>query len=46
VLKNYKDVKKRWKEYFEKLLNEECPREAVEDGWRGYFLARRFNIFN
>jgi len=24
-------VKKRWKEYSEKLLNEEYPREAVKD---------------
>ena len=27
VLTRHEDVKKRWKEYFEKLLNEEFPRE-------------------
>ena len=30
VLTNDEDVKKRWKEYFEKLLNEEYPKEALE----------------
>jgi len=30
VLTNDDDVKKRWKEYFETLLNEEYPKEALE----------------
>jgi len=31
VLKNDENLKKRWKEYFEKLLIEEYTRKAVED---------------
>lgn len=27
---NYEDLKNRWKEYFEKLLNEDYPGEAVD----------------
>jgi len=30
VLRNYEDVKKRWKEYVERLLNKEYPKEALE----------------
>lgn len=42
VLANVKDVKKRWKEYFEKLLNKECPREVIESR----SLEQRFDKFN
>lgn len=31
MLTNDEDMKKIWKEYFEKLLNEEYLKEAVED---------------
>jgi len=31
LLTNNEDVKKSLKEHFEKLLNEESPKEAVED---------------
>jgi len=30
VLTNDEDVKKRWKEYFERLVNEEYPKEDLE----------------
>lgn len=32
VLRNQKDIKDRWKEYFEALLNEENEREIFEEG--------------
>lgn len=30
VSTNYEDVKKRWNEYFERLLNKDYPREVLE----------------